>query len=179
MRGFWQMRAFGKERNKAINFYALIEFYFYFHFRQNGMSAQRIKRYHRQLQNDLNTKYPFAHYKIRTDYKNIWAEESGNLVKADGRRQYDCFQILDSFLHRIVYGDDQLARKYYPLENSRNVVVDPRRQFGQAIVEGTGIKTKSVYSLYLGGESEKRISNLYHISVEKVMDAINFHTTAA
>ena len=130
MRGFWQTRTFGKERNKAINFYALIEFYFYFHFRQNGMSAQLIKRYHQQLQKDLKTRYPFAHYEIRTDYKSIWAKESDNLVRADGKKQYDCFAILDSFLHRIVYGNDKIARKYYPLENSENVVVDPKRQFG-------------------------------------------------
>jgi Uncharacterized conserved protein len=179
MNGFWQTRTFGNDRNKAVNFYALIEFYFYFHFRQNGMSSQKIKKFHQQLAKDLNTRYPFAHYEIRTDYKNIWAMESGNLVKADGKKQYDCFHLLDSFLHRIVYGDNKLASKYYPLENNANVVVDPKRQFGQTIIEGTSIKTKTIYSLYLGGETDQRISNLYNISIEKVRDAISFHATAA
>ena len=179
MRGFWNSFTFGSEKNKAVNFYALIEFYIYFQCRQNKLSAQRVKKFHHQLSKDFNTKYPFAHCKISTDFKNIWAEAKGNLVKADGKRQFDLVPLLDKFLHNVSYDGNNMAIRYYPLGKEVKVVVDPKHQFGQPIVDGTGIKTKSIYSLHLGGESEKRISNLYDIPIDKVRDAIRFHTKAA
>src|SRR5258706_13789135 len=72
MSGFWDAYTFGEERNKAVNFYSLIEFYIYFHCRQNGMPAQRLKKYHTQLSKDLQTHYPFSHFEIMTDFKNMW-----------------------------------------------------------------------------------------------------------
>ena len=176
---FWQAYTFGPERNKAVNFYTLIEFYVYFQCRENGMSAQKVKRYHSQFESDLKTPYPFAHFEIRTDFRNMWAQESGNLVKANGRQQYDVLLLLNTFLHRVSYGENQLAIKYFPLEQSKNVVVDPQHQFGDPVVNGTNIKTKSIYSLHLAGETDKKISNLYDIPVKKVRDAIKFHTPAA
>jgi uncharacterized protein (DUF433 family) len=179
MRGFWHAYTFGTEKNKAVNFYALIEFYIYFQCRQGGMSAQKIKKYHEQFKEDLNTPYPFAHFEIRTDFRNMWARESENLIKADGKHQYDLLPLLNNFLHRVSYGENNLAAKYFPLETSKNIVVDPKHQFGEPVVIGTNIKTKSIYSLHVGGESNKRISNLYDIPMSKVRDAIRLHTTAA
>jgi uncharacterized protein (DUF433 family) len=179
MKGYWLAYSFGEDGNKAVNFYSLIEFYVFFQCRQNGMSAQKFKKFHKQLSNNLQTKYPFAHYKIRTDYKNVWAEVGENLVKADGKTQYDILPILDKFLHNVSYDENNMAAKYYPLGKDAKVVVDPTYQFGQPVVEGTRIKTKSIYNLHLGGESEKRICNLYNISQDKVRDAIRFHTNAA
>lgn len=179
MRGFWNSYTFGGDGNKAVNFYALIEFYIYFQCRQNKMSAQKIKKYHAQLAKDFDTKYPFAHYRIRTDFKNMWAESKGNLVKADGKHQYDLLPLLDKFLHKVSYDNNNMAVRFYPLGKATKVVVDPQFQFGQPIVDGTGIKTKSIYNLHLGGETDKRIGNLYNIEIDKVRDAIKFHTNAA
>ncbi len=179
MKGFWQGYAFGDKGNKAVNFYSLIEFYIYFQCRQNGMSAQKFKKYHSRLSATLKTKYPFAHHKIRTDFRNIWAEVEGNLIKADGKHQYDSLHLLEKFLHNVSYGENNMAIKFYPLGKQTKVVVDPKHQFGQPVVDGTNIKTKSLYSLHLGGETNKTISNLYNISLDKVRDAITFHTMAA
>lgn len=179
MKGFWQSFTFGDEGNKAVNFYSLIEFYIYFQCRENGMSAQKFKKFHKVLSTNLETKYPFAHYNIRTDYKNIWAEVEDNLVRADGKTQFDFLPLLDKFLHNVSYGANNMADRYFPLGKDVKVVVDPMNQFGQPCVYGTAIKTKSIYSLHLGGETHKRISNLYDIPEDKVRDAIRFHTTAA
>lgn len=179
MRGFWQSYSFGDLGNKAVNFYALIEFYIYFQCREHGMSAQKVKKFHTQLSLDLKTKYPFAHYRISTDFENIWAESTGNLIKADGKRQFDLLPVLDKFLHNVSYDGNNMATRYYPLGREAEIVVDPVYQFGQPIVDGTAIKTKSIYNLHLGGESNKRISALYDIPISKVKDAIRFHSKAA
>lgn len=179
MKGFWHGHTFGEKGNKAINFYALIEFYIYFQFRSNQMPSQRIKKFHKQLSVDLKTKYPFAHYKISTDYRNIWAQTNENLLKADGSRQFDLLPLLDEFLHKVSYDDSNMAVKFYPLGKTGKIVVDPKKQFGQPVIEGTGIKTKTIYSLHKGGEIDKQISNLYDVPVDKIRNAIRFHTTAA
>ncbi len=179
MKGFWQSYKFGGKGNQAINFYALIEFFIYFQLRKNKMSSQKIKTFHANLSKSLRTRYPFAHHSIRTDFKNIWAEAAENLIKADGKNQFDLLPLLNDFLHKVTYDNNNIASKYYPLDNTKNIVVDPKFQFGQPIVNGTGIKTKTIYNLHLGGESDDKISRLYNLSVDKVKDAIRFHTNAA
>jgi len=46
MNTFWNCNTFGGNRNKAIHFFGLIEFYTYYHLRENGFSAQHIKSFH-------------------------------------------------------------------------------------------------------------------------------------
>lgn len=179
MRGFWQGYAFGKEGNRAVNFYSLIEFYIFYQCRQNGMSAQQFKKLHTRLSQTLKTRYPFAHHKISTDYKQFWAEVDGNLVKADGKQQFDFLPLMANFLHNLSYGKNNMASQFFPLGKKVKVVVDPLYQFGQPVVSGTNIKTKSLFNLHLGGESLKTIGLLYNISEGKVRDAIKFHTIAA
>ena len=71
-----------------------------------------------------------------------------------------------------------MAKKFFPLSNSKNVVVDPKKQFGQPIINGTTIKTETIYSLYRGGETVESISILYNLTPEKVQDAIAFQNAA-
>src|SRR4051812_39537141 len=69
MNGFWHSYQFGDERNKAVNFHALIEFYVYYHLRNEKVTAYEIKQFHSFLSKKLNTNYPFASVKMRT-HKN-------------------------------------------------------------------------------------------------------------
>ena len=77
MNGFWQNYTFGEEKNKAINFHSLLEFYIFYQLRVHGISSQKIKKVHSLISKELNTLYPFAHHKIRPiekkecDMKNL------------------------------------------------------------------------------------------------------------
>lgn len=176
MRGFWQGYTFGEDGNKAINFYSLLEFYIFYLLRQNKISSQKIKKVHATMSKELNTLYPFAHYKIRTDKGNgIWYEKFGNLIKADGKMQISLEPMLKSFVQRIKYGKNNIAEQYFPLNKSTNIVIDPKHQFGQPVISGTNIKTATIYSLFSAGESQELISSLYNIPLIKVKDAISFH----
>lgn len=179
MRGYWGSHKFGEDRNKTINFYSLIEFFVYYTLRSKGMTGQRIRKFHQQMSKDLKTPYPFAHYDLRTDYKDIWTQQFGNLVKGDGKQQFDLMPLLNNFLHKINYGANNLAEEFYPLGKAKDVLVNPNRQFGEPVVKGTNIKTKVIYNLHLGGEKTKFISELYNISEKNVRDAIYFHKNAA
>lgn len=179
IRGFWQVKTVGRDRNKSVNFLSLIEFYIYYFLREKGISAQKIKKLHSLLSKDFNTKYPFASLKIRTQKKEIWVDYLGQLLKADGKLQPAFRTFIEEYLSNVEYGNDSLAKRYYPLTTSRNVVIDPSHQFGQPVINGTNLQTKAIYSLYQAGESKSNICILYEISEIQVNDAITYYTRAA
>lgn len=173
---------FGEVGNRAINFYSLIEFYTFFKLREQGASSSQIKKLHSALSLLHKTKYPFAvsHYFLidnKRKLKPIYYEFSQNLVKLDKKHQFS-FKFIEDFLQKIEFGDDNLATRFFPLHNSKSVVVDPNHQFGQPVINGTNIKTQTIFSLYHGGEKIEDISKLYNISVKQVEDAVNFQNAA-
>lgn len=177
---------FGENDNRAINFYSLIEFYTFFKLREKGVSSIEIRRLHTELSKILNTKYPFA---IAQDYfvESRKTEKTkktfvyyiylNSLIKFDTKNQFS-FTFMEKFLERIEFDENNLAKRFYPLANNKNVVVDPKHQFGQPVITGTNIKTQTLFNLYKGGESMKDISSLYKISIEEVKDAISFQKAA-
>lgn len=183
---YWDLRfsndnkySFGDKGYKAIDFYTLIEFYTFYKLRENGFSAQYIQKIHDQIGKDLKTRYPFAKAGISHDRKQVWYECLENYIKADGKRQFSIKGLIEPFLSRIDFNKEELAERYYPLEKSKNVVVDPEHQFGQPTITGTNIRTETLYSLYKGGETYKDLSVLYNIPIPKIKDAILFHKNAA
>jgi len=175
MKGFWQTQTFGRTRNKAVNFLALIEFYIYYYLREKKMTAQSIKKIHKQLSRGFNTPYPFAASKLLIDDKNVWIDFNSFLIKADGKLQPSFRSFLENTIRQIEYGDDLLAKRFYPLKDSKNVVVDPERQFGKPIIKGKGVRTDVIYKFYLGGEPPKNICILYDLTENEVNDAIRYH----
>jgi uncharacterized protein (DUF433 family) len=177
---------FGDQDNKAINFYSLIEFYTFFKLREKGISSTQIRQLHNKLSEILNTPYPFA---IAQDYyveerrtqktkkKFVYYKYFDSLIKLGKKNQFS-FNFMDEFLDKIEFDKNNLAVRFYPLSNSRNIVVDPKRQFGQPVIVGTNIKTQTIFSLYKGGETLENISILYNISFDKVEDAVKFQNAA-
>lgn len=181
MKTFWEGYSFGNERNKAINFFSLIEFYTYYHLREKGYTPKQIKDFHSQLVKAYNTTYPFASINVltpkkRTKKSKIWYEYQGNVIKGDGRLQPSIQQFVQPFLRQIEFGDDLLAKRFYPLKHTKNVVVDPLHQFGQPVINGTNLQTKTIHRLYDAGETKSNICILYDISGKQVDDAIRLHT---
>lgn len=177
---------FGDTNNRAINFYSLIEFYTFFKLREKGLSSTQIRKLHNKLSEILNTPYPFA---IAQDYfveerktkktkkKFVYYTYLNSLIKLDSKQQFS-LKFMQKFLEKIEFDDKNLAVRFFPLTNSRNVVVDPKHQFGQPVIFGTNIKTQTLFNLYRGGETLENISILYNISIDKVEDAINFQNAA-
>jgi len=190
--GYWDEHfksTFGEKKNRAINFYSLIEFYTFYKLREKGVSPQELRKAHKVISEELNTPYPFAtadafNFEVRITKKKtkkfVWYTIDDALVRADGKHQ---ITIADSFVRKFIekieYDKNNLAKRFFPLDNSKNIVVDPHHQFGQPTVEGTNIKTQTIYHLHLGGETNENICTLYHLSHDKVEDAIKFHVKEA
>ncbi len=174
----WDTYTFGIKGNKMVNFKTLIEFYTFYQLREQGLSSQKIKKYHAQIAEDLKTKYPFA-IKLMINKKDIYYEKFENLIKADGKIQFDIKPLLAGFLNKIEFNDDDIADRYFRLENSKDVVIDPKMQFGQPTITGTGIKAEIINSFIEGGDSKETVCRMYNLDMKQVEAAILYFNHAA
>jgi uncharacterized protein (DUF433 family) len=178
--GFWGGNTFGDKQSTAINFYTLIEFYTFYKLREKKLSAISIKKAHKIISKELATKYPFAFTTISTDGKQLWYEQLGRLIDADGTRQINLKEILEPFLEKIEFDKSSgIAKRFFPNGKSSKIVIDPNHQFGQPIIKDTNIKAGVIYSLHLGGETESTISYLYDINKKDIDDIVSFYSKAA
>lgn len=171
----------GERRDKIVNFYTLIEFYVYFQLRDNGVSTKKIHKAHSVIANIMKTSFPFANTGILTDGKSILFDnpEIQSIINADDSLQINIREVIELFCHKIDFGENELAEKYWPLGKGKSIVVDPEHQFGQPVIEGTNIQVNSVYNLFKAGEKVKLISSIYELSSQQVKDAISFYQKAA
>jgi uncharacterized protein (DUF433 family) len=185
----WDNR-FGKElfnetyswtvgNKKAVNFNVLIEFYVVMQLRQLGLHTRTIFKARKAIARELNLAYPFASAKLLTDGKKLLYRVEENVVKADGTRQLNFVKIIESFCSQIDFGNDDLASRLWPRGKDQSIIVDPKHQFGQPIIEGTNIRAEIIGRMAEAGESKKSISILYNISEKQINDAIQFYKSVA
>lgn len=72
-----------------------------------------------------------------------------------------------------------MAFQFYPLGEDHNILVDPKHQFGQPVINKTNIITDTIFSMLEAGEKKETLSTLYEISIEQINDVIAFHTKKA
>lgn len=172
--------SWGEGRKKAIHFFTLIEFYVFYQLRKLGVSAQNIARSHEIISQELGTAFPFANSRILTDGKKIFYTVNGEvIINADKSKQININAIIEEFCHKIDFGDDLNASRYWPLGKDKNIVVDPHHQLGQPTVKNTNILAETLYRMYTSGEKVGFISSLYNVSEDDVKASIEFFKKAA
>jgi uncharacterized protein (DUF433 family) len=186
---FWDIRfsekynqkySWGEGRDKATNFYTLIEFYIFYQLRESGVGSKTIFAAHEEMARQLNTGYPFASAKLLTDGRSIlYSLEDGTTIKADKTRQIALRQVIEDFCKRIEFSDNNLVEKYYPLGRQKHIVVDPHHQFGQPTIEKTNILAETIYKMHTAGESNDFLARLFDIPLNNVEDAISLFDNKA
>jgi len=171
----------GEKRNRAFNFYTLIEIITVHSLRQIGVSFKKIKLAHRQLTKLLNMSYPFAFSKLMSDGKLIfWDYSESVLIDLDKSLQLSFKKIIEPFCKRIDFnGETQLAERYWPLGKDHSIVVDPHHCFGQPIISGTNITTSSVFKLLSAGEEKMSIAAIYNLTLAEIEDVVLYEQRLA
>ncbi len=158
----------------------MIELFTFFKLQEIGVKAKTILKARSSIAQELKIDYPFASSKLLTDGKNIWYRFQEDIINADGSSQTNFVKIIEDFATNVDFSVESfLAEKLYPYGRDKRIVVDPRRQFGQPIIEGTSINAEVIYSMYKSGEPIDSIAILYDLTEKEVNDAINFYRTAA
>jgi len=171
----------GESRDKAFNFYTLIEIIAVHTFREIGVSFQKIKLAHEILAGILETLYPFSTSQLLTDGITIFYKYSdAALLNLDRSMQTSFKKIIEPYCQKIDFDESNyLAERYWPLGKEHTIVVDPHHSFGQPTIAGTNITVDSLLTLIRAGEKKEVIASLYDISEEEVDDVILFQDNRA
>lgn len=173
---FWKIG-----NSKAVDFHTLIELYIIARFSEAGVKAKNILTAHKELGKIFDTSYPFAQKNILesiyTDGKTIFLSIEGHILSLDSSLQLNMHFIHD-FFQKLDFGADLLAKRYYPLGKEKQIVVDPKRQFGHPVIDNTNIYPETVFNMFQAGESVKFIASIYNLSEEAIKDAIEYCTAA-
>jgi len=170
--------SWGEGRDKATNFFTLIEFYVFYQLRDLNVSTKKIFKAHQDIAEQLNTAYPFASSKVLSDGKSIlFITDDGTVVNADKSRQIAFKEIIEKFCKKIEFSDTDIAERFYPLGKDKHIIVDPHHQFGQPVIEQTNILALTLYELYNAGESIKFLTRLYDIEENDVYSAIELFSS--
>lgn len=175
-----QKYSWGEGREKATNFYTLIEFYVFYQLRDSGVAVKSIFNAHEVMAKQLKTPYPFASAELLTDGRCIlYSLEDGTTIKADKTHQITFKQIIKDFCKKIEFSDNKLAERYYPMGKQQHIIVDPNHQFGQPVIEDTNLLAETIYRMHTAGESNDFLARLYDIPLKNVEAAISLFNNRA
>ncbi|MGD9856911.1 MAG: DUF433 domain-containing protein [Planctomycetaceae bacterium] len=169
----------------TVSFMELMELMFIAMFRKEGVSLQTIRRAADAAARQFGTKHPFAARRFDTDGRDIFitlskAECDQQLVQDLARGQLVFEQIIRPFFRKLEYSSAEAIR-YWPLEPSGRVVLDPSRRFGQPIDSETGVPTDAIIAALSagGGQDVTEVADWLDIPVEAVQAAITFDRSLA
>jgi uncharacterized protein (DUF433 family) len=130
------------------------------------------------LRRGFGSDHPLAEQKIETDGRDLFIRSFGRLIAASRAGQLAMPELIGSYLRRIEWDQQGLARRLYPFtreraaEQPKVVVIDPRISFGRPVLAGTGIRTAVVAERYKAGESIEDLTKDYGRDRLEIEEAI-------
>jgi uncharacterized protein (DUF433 family) len=153
-------------------------------FIQEGLSPQKIRKAIDIGRKIIESDYPFANARFRTDGRTVILEvlrpgEDDRLIDLFRGGQYVMKRIIEPSLKGIEFERD-IAARWWPLGKIRGIVIDPKRQFGQPVDDQTGIPTAILADAARAEGSIEKAAQAYLVSPASVKRAVLFeHRQAA
>ena len=136
---------------------------------QQRMPSRRLREYVSDWRGSSDVPYPLARCKPCTG--------PGSLVHADVVARAAARSVA-AFFDRVDYDGDVPVR-YWPDGRDAHIVLDPRRQFGSPIIEGTRISTEVIYGTNAAGDPAEWLAHAYSLDLVQVEAAIRFEQRLA
>jgi len=177
----WQTEIKPLDDKVALSFRDLLELRFVDAFIKAGVSWSTMRRAHVNAQEELRTTHPFCSQRIATDGKNILLQQAKedsdaallNLVT--DQREFS--RIVHDFLKELEFAGDEIV--WWPLGKNRQIIVDPRRNFGQPTVAKSGVPAQILARSVRANSSEELVARWYEVQPEEIRDAIEFEESLA
>ena len=160
------------DEKEYLSFLDLIEIKFIKYFLEIGIKRSEIIKAYKKARKELSMEHPFA-TKFTTDGVYIFADNNYQLLGLSAN-QYafrDFFELYDGidFKNELVS-----SWKPYP-KDLKNVILDPEIRYGQPVIVGYNILTRTLYDIYIA--ENKNINNVkkwYNLPENLIMEAIKF-----
>ncbi len=168
----------------ALGFRDLIEVRFVDAFRRFGVGWRTIRLAAERARTEFGNTHPFSTRRFVTDGRSVFffvhAETDDPKLIDIVTDQYVFKRILSPYLKGLEYdGREDLLRRWWPLGQRRQIVLDPNRAFGQPIVAREGVPTAVLANAYRSEQSVEGVAKWFDVSVSAVSDAIEFESRRA
>jgi uncharacterized protein (DUF433 family) len=150
-------------------------------FIHHGVSAQRIRAAIRLAQEILGHDHPLSTDRFRTDGRDIFlrvlgTDEQGaeterllNLF----RSQYEFRQVIEPLLRTVEFDQRGIPLQWWPKGRKANIVIDPKRAFGQPIDADSSVPT-AVLAAAARLSGVALAARHYSVSAASIRRAVSF-----
>ncbi|CAN5131073.1 DUF433 domain-containing protein [soil metagenome] len=177
----WQGELKPIENKLALSFRDLLELRFVDAFIRAGVSWRTMRRTHAKAQEELRTTHPFCSNRIFTDGRTILlrqGEEDGDQPLVDlVTNQREFSRIVGPFRKELEFSGNDII--WYPLGKERQIVIDPRRNFGQPTTARSGVPSQVLARSVRANESAETVAAWYEVQTDEVRDAVEFEQSLA
>jgi uncharacterized protein (DUF433 family) len=177
----WQGELPPIENKLALSFRDLLELRFVDAFIRAGVSWRTMRRAHAKAQKALKTTHPFCSNRIATDGKNILLrqgeEDSDEALTNLVTNQREFSRIVQGFLKELEFSGNDII--WWPLGKERQIVLDPKRNFGQPTVTRSGVPAATLARSVKANSSQEIVARWYEVHPDEVRDAVEFEESLA
>lgn len=144
------------------------------------ISLQKIRKAVDLVDDKLGIKNPFAkdHQIFVYDEREIAIKVDGKLIQISGDHSGNLMigPIAETYLSRIQFGSDGFAIRYQPWgDNDIPIVMDPKRRFGEPIVESCGYTAQTLWEASIVEGGLEAAAKAYGVKVEEVRTACDYY----
>ncbi len=168
---------------QSLGFFDLMEIRFVAAFRQYGVSLQHIRQALAKAREIFDLDYPLSALKFKTDGRKIFADVLPRGVQAkrwliempSGQHSFEF--ILRHLYEGLAWNESGHVQSWRPRSN--RVILDPKRSFGEPIVDEEGVPTDVLASAYVAEQSVDAVAKWYEVEPASVEDAVEFELSLA
>jgi DNA-binding transcriptional MerR regulator len=182
--GLWtpQLSALNK---RLLSFNDLLEVRLVQAFHQHGVSLPAIRSVTRQASEMFNRQYPLSCRQFTAHGRRFCAralDETGDEALLDMvKRQWVYEQVIKPSLYApIDYSSEGTAQRWYPLQRSKIIVLDPMVNLGKPVVAQCGVATSAIYDAFQAvGRDIKRVARMLNVPYPAVYTAVFYEARIA
>jgi uncharacterized protein (DUF433 family) len=169
----------GREHRRPLSYLELIEAAFVATFRRLGLSLQKIRKAREYAAQALNSEFPFAEYKWKTEGQHmlldLWRSdpdsEAKRLILGDVYGQETWQDMVGDRFAEFDY-EHELALIWHVAGRQSRVTIDPRIAFGAPMVRG--IATWVLKGRWKAGESIEDIEEDFQLDKGEIEQGLQF-----
>lgn len=161
-----------------IDFEDLISMRVIYFLRAMGISSNKIRQARIYLEELTGHSHPFATEQLWTETIDIFAEIGPLLITASKSGQLPFLDLVKQDLiniHGMTFSEG-VADSWSPRDG---ILMKPNIQFGTPCIAKTGYPTRSIWRMFLGGDSVEYLATSYEIQERQIQQALDWEESLA
>ena len=170
------------EGAQALSFRDLVEVRFVDAFLRAGVSWKRLRAVAEEASKRFETTHPFSTRRFVTDGRTIYDQvrrDAGDTLEDLQTHQFAFRRVISPTLQGgLEFSESGTALRWWPEPGraDRLIVVDPRRSFGQPVIDAANIPT-SVIVAAVKVDGEKKTADWFGLPLKAVRAAVKFEAS--